>query len=54
MATGVHYRARRRRLGSRAVEIAFWGCPSFWRCVHRLDLAFELRGGSGWHQDGDG
>ena len=33
---------------------AFWGCPSFWRCVHRLDLAFELRGGSGWHQDGDG
>ena len=33
---------------------AFWGCPSFWRCLHRLDLAFELRGGSGWHQDGDG
>eukprot|EP01048_Picozoa_sp_COSAG05_P004558 COSAG05_NODE_250_length_12887_cov_28.030810_7_plen_165_part_00 len=22
--------------------------------MHRLDLAFELRGGSGWHQDGDG
>eukprot|EP01047_Picozoa_sp_COSAG01_P039001 COSAG01_NODE_3197_length_6430_cov_36.427263_5_plen_47_part_00 len=33
-------------------EIAFWGRPSFWGCVHRLDLAFELWGGSAFFLPG--
>jgi len=53
VATATHYRGRGGGFGSRALEIASNVRPSFWRCLHRLDLAFELWGDSAWHQDGD-